>query len=93
VPGETFAVCQNFMPHFSRLTIILFPEFNGFYRLKKAKADLDFGVQIEAGKPQGFRRLLWKDGTPIESGWRPSAPHEIPASPVPRRPTVKRKEQ
>ena len=25
VPGETFAVCQNFMPHFSRLAIILFP--------------------------------------------------------------------
>jgi hypothetical protein len=91
VPGETFAVCQNFMPHFSRLTIILFPEFNGFYRLKKAKADLDFGVRIEAGKnAQGFRRLMWNDGTPIESGWRPSTPHVIPSNPIPRRPPVTR---
>ena len=47
VPGETFSVCQNLMPHYSRLVIILFP---AFYRLKKAKADSDFGVRIESGK-------------------------------------------
>jgi hypothetical protein len=36
VPGETFRVCQNFMPYYSRLAIILFPEFNGFYRVRTA---------------------------------------------------------
>jgi hypothetical protein len=90
VAGETFAVSQNLMPHFSRLSIILFPEFNGFYRLKKAKADKDFGVRIEAGRKQGLRKLVWADGTPIEHGWRPSVPYEIPSQPIPRRPAVKR---
>jgi hypothetical protein len=92
VPGETFSVCQNLMPHYSRLAIILFPQqFNGFYRLKRSKADRDFGVRIESGKHiKGFRRLVWADGTPIENGWRPSIPHVIPVEPVPRRPPVKR---
>jgi hypothetical protein len=91
VPGETFHVCQNLMPHYSRLVIIIFPEFNGFYRLKKAQADADFGVKIESGNHiTKLRRLVWADGTPIEGGWRPSTPHVIPANPVPRRPPVKR---
>jgi hypothetical protein len=91
VPGETFSVCQNLMPHYSRLAIILFPEFNGFYRLKKAQADSDFGVRIEPGNHiAGLRRLLWADGTPIEHGWRPTTPYVIPTEPVPRRPPVKR---
>ena len=91
VPGETFSVCQNLMPHYSRLAIILFPEFNGFYRLKKAHADADFGVRIEPGTHGSeFRRLVWADGTPIENGWRPSIPYAIPTNPVPRRPPVKR---
>lgn len=54
VPGETFGVCQNFMPHYSRLAIILFPEFNSFYRLKRAKADADFGVRIAPGDNHGL---------------------------------------
>ena len=62
VPGETFSVCQNLMPHYSRLAIILFPDFNGFYRLKKAKADADFGVRIEHSK-KGLSRLVWADGS------------------------------
>jgi len=91
VPGETFSVSQNFMPHYSRLAIILFPEFNGFYRLKKARADADFGVRIDSGEhATGLRPLLWADGTPIECGWRPSRPYVIPVDPVPRRPPVKR---
>lgn len=91
VPGETFSVCQNLMPHYSRLAIILFPEFNGFYRLKAAKCDADFGVCIESGRHiRGFRRLRWADGSAIECGWRPSTPYVIPAVPVPRRPAVKR---
>ena len=92
VPGETFSVCQNLMPHYSRLAIILFPEFNGFYRLKQSQADCDFGVRIEspAKIATGFRRLVWADGTPIELGWRPSLAYVIPTDPVPRRPPVKR---
>jgi hypothetical protein len=94
VPGETFRVGQNLMPHYSRLVIILFPEFNGFYRLKVAKADKDFGLRIAPGKNAGdFRCLVWADGTPIESGWRPSVPYIIPKNPVPRRPPVRRAEQ
>lgn len=94
VPGETFAVCQNFMPHYSRLSIILFPEFNGFYRLKKSQADADFGVRIESsGDNAGLRRLVWADGTPIESGWRPSTPYAVPTAPVPRRPPVRREKE
>ena len=90
VPGETFSVSQNFMPHYSRLAIILFPEFNGFYRIKKAHADADFGLRIAHGDKRRFARLEWQDGTAIESGWRPSTPHAIPTNPVPRRPPVKR---
>jgi hypothetical protein len=91
VPGETFSVCQNLMPYYSRLAILLFPEFNGFYRLKTAKADKDFEVCIVSTKGvEGLRRLEWADGTPIESGWRPSAPHVIPINPVPRRQPVQR---
>jgi hypothetical protein len=91
VPGETFAVCQNFMPYYSRLAIILFPdEFNGFYRLKKAKADSDFGVRIAPARDGGLRRLEWADGTPLSSGWGPSVPYIIPTVPVPRRPPVQR---
>ena len=92
VPGERFSVCQNLMPYYSRLVIILFPEFNGFYRLKTAQADHDFGVTIEprAELTTTLRRLMWADGTPIENGWRPSEPHVIPANPVPRRPPVQR---
>jgi hypothetical protein len=91
VPGESFSVCQNLMPHYSRLAIILFPEFNGFYRLKSAKADKDFGVHIAPTKSADeFRRLVWFDGTPIESGWRPSLSYVIPNNPVPRRAPVQR---
>jgi len=92
VPGETFSVCQNLMPYYSRLVIILFPEFNGFYRLKTSHADRDFGVSIEppAKLTKVFRRLVWADGTPIENGWRPTIPYVIPTDPVPRRPPVKR---
>jgi hypothetical protein len=90
VRGETFSVCQNLLPHYSRAAIILFPEFNGFYRLKKAKADADFGVRIEPGRNGSLRKLLWADGTAIENGWRPSVPSVIPDAPVPRRPPVQR---
>ncbi len=50
VDGETFAVCQNLMPHYSRVAIILCPEFNGFYRLKQANADRDLGLGLCRGQ-------------------------------------------
>jgi hypothetical protein len=91
VPGETFSVCQNFMPYYSRLAIILCPEFNGFYRLKKANADREFGLRVSPNRSSvGLRLLEWNDGTPIECGWRAPTPYTIPKSPVPRRPPVKR---
>jgi hypothetical protein len=91
VSGESFSVCQNLMPHYSRLAIILFPEFNSFYRLKSAKADKDFGVRIAPTKNgEEFRRLEWADGTPIESGWKPSASYVSPSNSVPRRAPVLR---
>ena len=91
VGGEQFAVCQNLMPHYSRAAIILCPEFNGFYRLKTANADKDFGLRIGPRPSEGgLRRLVWADGTPIETGWRPAIPHVIPDASVPRRRPVQR---
>jgi hypothetical protein len=81
------------MPYYSRLAIVLFPEFNAFYRLKRAKVDTDFGLRISPLKgSEGFRRLEWADGTSIDGGWKPSVPHVIPKAPVPRRPVVQRAE-
>src|ERR1700722_20799025 len=91
VAGEKFAVCQNLMPHYSRVAIILCPEFNGFYRLKKANADHDFGLTIAPGTSDGsLRRLAWADGVPLENGCRPSQSYVIPAASVPRRTPVTR---
>lgn len=90
-PGERFAVSQNLMPHYSRIAVILFPEFNGFYRMKSGtEADTDFGLCMARTKGSGFRRLEWNGGTPLELGWRPSTPHVIPQRPIPRRPPVQR---
>ena len=92
LPGEHFAVGQNLMTHYSRVAIILRPEFNGFYRLKAGtQADKDFGLCLASAPGKGkLRGLLWADGTAIENGWRPSTPHVIPENPVPRRPPVQR---
>lgn len=91
VPGETFAINQNLMPHYGRVVMILHPEFNGFFKLKRSQADRDFGVRISKTKSaSGLCGIEWSDGTPIESGWRPSVPHVIPENPVPRRPPVER---
>lgn len=92
-PGETFVMSNNLFPHYARIIIILHPEFNGFYEMAKAKADGDLGTMLEPGaksRERGYiRRLLWADGTPIESGWRPTTPHE--PKPVSRRERVRRK--
>jgi hypothetical protein len=94
-PGETFAMSQNLACHYARAIIILHPEFNGFFTVEKAQADLDFGVRVEPASRnplRGYvRRLQWVDGTAIQHGWRPSTPQTIPLSPIPRRPSVVRK--
>ena len=93
VPGEDFAMLNAIAPYYARIICILHPDFNGFFVMNKSQADADLGTVLEpvagASKPGYIRRLLWVDGTPIESGWRPTTPHE--PKPVSRRERVRRK--
>ena len=89
LPGEAFAMSNNLFPHYGRIIVILFPEFNGFYEMVFCQADEDLGTVLEPeAQPGRVRRLLWADGTEIERGWRPSKPHE--PKPVSRRAPVRR---
>jgi hypothetical protein len=92
--GETFVVTQNLSAYYSRFLVILHPEFNGFFEMAKSKADTDLGTMLEPPSkkhtPGYIRRLLWADGTAIENGWRPTAPHE--PKPVKRRKPVTREQ-
>jgi hypothetical protein len=91
VPGESFVMSNNLFPHYGRIIAILHPELNGFFGMAKSKADTDLGTMLEPGKnlePGHARRLLWADGTPLDSGWRPTTPHE--PQPVGRRERVRR---
>jgi hypothetical protein len=94
-PGETFVMSNNFFPHYERIIIILHPEFNHFYEMATSKADADLGTMLQrvskTAEAGHIRRLLWADGAPIESGWRPATPHE--PKPVPRRERVRSKAQ
>ena len=91
-PGESFVMSNNLFPHYGRIIAILHPDLNGFFAMAKSKADADLGTMIEpaskSSKPGYIRGLLWADGTAIESGWRPTKPHE--PKPVKRRERVKR---
>lgn len=91
-PGETFAMSQNMACHYARAIVILRPEFNGFFVMEKAAADSDFGTRIAPAPCPPVRghvrKLQWADGTAIENGWRPTAPHE--PQPVRRRELVTR---
>jgi hypothetical protein len=64
---------------YARAIVILHPEFNGRCEFRESKADGIFGTRIEPVSdkhPKRYaRRLQWADGTAIENGWRPSAPH------------------
>jgi hypothetical protein len=90
--SERFVVTQNLSAYYSRFVVVLHPEFNGFFKMAKSKADADLGTMLEAPSkkhaPGHIRRLLWADGTAIEDGWRPTAPHE--PKPVKRRKPVTR---
>ncbi len=89
LPGESFAMSNNLFPHYGRIIVILFPEFNGFYKMVMCQADKDFSTALESEvEPGRVRRLLWADGREIGRGWRPSKPHE--PKPVSRRAPVRR---
>jgi hypothetical protein len=93
VPGESFVMDQNLATHYGRIVVILHPDLNGFFEMKKStQADADLGIRLEPSCPghkRGYiRRLLWADGQPIENGWRPANPHE--PKPVSRRERVRR---
>jgi hypothetical protein len=78
-PGESFVMSNNLFPHYERIIAILHPYLNGFFAMARSKADAELGTMLEPGKAarKGYiRRLVWADGTAIESGWRPTTPHE-----------------
>jgi hypothetical protein len=83
---------NNLFPHYERIIAILHPDLNGFFGMATSKADTDLGTKLEPGAkhqtPGYIRRLVWADGTAIESGWRPATPHE--PKPVRRRERVTR---
>jgi hypothetical protein len=92
-PGESFVMDQNLTTHYARIIVILHPDLNGFFEMKKSpRADADLGTCLEAPNPthkRGYiRRLLWADGNDIERGWRPSNRHQ--PKPVSRRERVRR---
>jgi hypothetical protein len=90
-PGVTFLINDHAVPFYARAIAVLHPEFNGRAELRKSKADDILGLMLEqdqAARPVGYaRRLVWADGTPLESGWRPTMPH-VPALPANRRPDI-----
>ncbi len=91
-PGESFLMSNNWFPHYGRIIVILHPDLNGFFGMATSKADADLGTILEPvakhQEPGHIRRLVWADGTAIESGWRPTTPHE--PKPVRRRERVTR---
>jgi hypothetical protein len=92
-PGETFLMNDHVSGFYGRALVVLHPEFNGRAEFRKCIADEVFGLRIEA-VPQKralhyARRLQWADGTPLEEGWRPQAPHVV-TLPANRRRTVQR---
>jgi hypothetical protein len=96
VPGESFALNENFQWYYARVIAILHPELNGFYEMREGAlskkgrgCDAEMGTKLEHVKQRRKdygRRLLWKDGTAIEQGWQPSTPHN--PKPVSRRPSI-----
>jgi hypothetical protein len=87
-PGESFVMSNNLFPHYERIIAILHPDLNGFFGMAKSKADTDLGTMLERGTKQKPGRLVWADGAAIETGWRPTTPHE--PKPVRRRARVTR---
>ena len=88
-PGVTYLMNDHSIQFYARAIVILHPDFNGRAELRTSNADDVFGLTFEtAARPKRYaRRLIWADGTSLERGWRPTAPH-IPASPANRRPDI-----
>lgn len=80
-PGDTFLMNDHAAPFYARAITILHPAFNGLAEFRKSKADEIFGTRIEPipeERPENYaRRLEWADGTALENGWRPQAPHVV----------------
>lgn len=70
-PTATFKLNDRYAPFYARAVLILFPEFNGHIELRDSVANGIFGVRLEFTK-NGPSRLVWKNGTPLERGWRPT---------------------
>lgn len=76
----TYKMNDHLAAFYGRAILILHPEFNGRAECRKTHADEIFGLRLEplARRRKGYaRRLEWKDGTSLESGWRPSMPHIV----------------
>jgi hypothetical protein len=97
--GEPFAMNDVFQSYYARIIAILHPSLNGFFEMrepnqpgrKERGPDAEMGTKLESAKSRTKdygRRLQWADETAIESGWRPTIPHE--PKPVHRRERVKR---
>jgi len=74
------------VPFYGRSITILHPEFNGLAEFRPSLADDCFGTTIEPTGAGRRSRLVWADGTAIESGWRPTVPHTLRA--VARKPDI-----
>ena len=87
--GEPYALNDHTAAVYSRVLVILFPEFNGLFEYRRESTNEALGVRLEAMKQPGFyaRRLVWADGTTLEDGWRPSTPY-MPKHAAQRRPPI-----
>jgi len=77
---NTFLMNDHLTPFYARAIVILHPEFNGRAECRGSLADEIFGLQLEPlkNRRKGYaRRLQWRDGTPLDRGWRPSVPHTV----------------
>lgn len=90
--GESYTMPQNLCSWYSRIVVVMLPEFNGYCELGKSAADDVFGLCLEGGKmPRGkIRRLQWADGTELTDGWRPTMAYQAPSEPIARRERTRR---
>ncbi len=90
--GETYTMSQNLCSWYSRIVVVMLPEFNRYCELGNADADDVFGLRLEPGKlSRGqLRGLQWSDGTELTEGWRPRIAYQPPSDQIARRERVRR---
>lgn len=90
--GESYTMSQNLCSWYSRIVIVMLPEFNGYCELAKSAADDVFELRLVSGKiPSGrVRRLQWADGAELTEGWRPTMAYQPPKVPIARRERTRR---